>query len=110
MNECVQSLSLHEHSHVPYPILIMQYLQQWQDGHAGALPTSYPERKEVKALIEQGVRARKDGLGPEDEQNFSEAQAACNTALLPPEVCRVCIVQTKAVVHAWQSSRHFMDG
>jgi amyloid beta precursor protein binding protein 1 len=73
---------------VPYPILILQYLQQWQCDHDGSLPTSYAQRKEVKALIAQGVRLRKDGLGPEDEQNFSEAQAACNTALLAPEVGR----------------------
>ncbi|EDQ84393.1 uncharacterized protein MONBRDRAFT_30271 [Monosiga brevicollis MX1] len=75
-----------EHSHVPYPILILKCLQQWQADHEGALPSSYAQRKEVKALLEQARRQRADGLGPESQTNFDEAIQACNTALLPSDI------------------------
>ena len=72
-----------EHRQVPFPLILLEYLKQWKDGHSGEIPKNYKEKKEFKTLVESGKRSV-------DEENFDEACKAINTSVskysLPSEV------------------------
>lgn len=63
----------HEHGHVPYLILLLKYLEDWKQNHGGSYPTTYKEKGEFKALIQDGMRAHVPGGS---EENYEEAIAA----------------------------------
>ncbi|ESO03022.1 hypothetical protein HELRODRAFT_112383 [Helobdella robusta] len=81
----LDALSLKEHSHVPWLVIIFKYLQTWMDNHGGKFPTTYSEKNEIKMMIKNGRLRRSDGSF-EEEENFDEACKNVNTALLPTAI------------------------
>ena len=74
----IASLPNAAYSHVPYVVLLIKAVGAWRDANGGAMPTTYKQKKEVRALVEA---FRRPGL-PSD-LNIEEALAAVNTSLNP---------------------------
>lgn len=81
----LEKLTLKQHSHIPWLIILYKYLQQWKDSHQGQPPKNYKEKNELKDMIKRG-RMMKEAGDYEDEENFDEAVRSVNTALLPTKV------------------------
>lgn len=79
----LDSLSDHDHGHVPYLLILLHFLDVWKSSHSGQSPASYSEKKEFKALVESGARTNNSEGG---EENFDEAAAAVLKSLNPPSV------------------------
>jgi amyloid beta precursor protein binding protein 1 len=62
------ALKDHEHSHVPYPLILIKVAQEYKATHGGALPKTIAEKQEFKALIPKFSR------GMDKEMNFGEAE------------------------------------
>lgn len=73
-------MSKMEHSHTPYVILLLKYLEKWKEEHAGNIPQNYKEKCSFKELLRQGLLVSENGI-PEVEDNFEEATKAVNTSL-----------------------------
>lgn len=65
-----------EHSHTPYIVLLIKYLEQWKNTHAGKLPSTYAEKSEFRNIVIKGSRKT-------DEENFGEAYKVALKACLP---------------------------
>jgi amyloid beta precursor protein binding protein 1 len=59
-------LNSREHSHCPFPVLLLKARSQWRATHNNRLPSTRAEKEEFKALIRSMQR------NP-DEENFEEA-------------------------------------
>lgn len=79
----LDSLSDHDHGHVPYLLILLHFLDVWKASHDGQVPASYSEKKEFKALVESGARTNNSEGG---EENFDEAAAAVLKSLNPPSI------------------------
>ena len=79
----LDSLSDHDHGHIPYLLILLHFLNVWKALHVGQAPANYSEKKEFKALIESGARTNKSEGG---EENFDEAAAAVLKSLNPPSI------------------------
>ena len=79
----LDSLSHHEHSHVPYLLLLLYFLDKWKASHDGKPPASYQEKKAFKIMVEDGARMDNAEGG---EENFDEAAAAVLKSLNPPSI------------------------
>ena len=79
----LDSLSDHEHGHVPYLLLLLHYLEKWKDLHDGKPPQNYQEKKAFKAMVDEAAR-RDNAEG--GEENFDEAAAAILKSLNPPSI------------------------
>lgn len=79
----LNSLSDHDHGHVPYLLILLHYLKVWKASHGGQAPANYSEKKEFKALVESGARTNNSEGG---EENFDEAAAAVLKSLNPPSI------------------------
>ena len=64
----LDSMDQTDHSHVPFVVVLLKYIQTWEQAHDGACPTSYDDRNELKKLLREGMRTP-------DEENFEEAIA-----------------------------------
>mmetsp|Transcript_7775 Transcript_7775/g.21258 ORF Transcript_7775/g.21258 Transcript_7775/m.21258 type:complete len:558 (-) Transcript_7775:176-1849(-) len=81
-----ESMSIVERKHIPYAVLLLIVLKQYKDAHGGALPTTYKEKQEIKALL-TSLSERWFGVeGAMDAINFDEAKLAVNTAVAPPSL------------------------
>lgn len=63
----LDSLESHEHSHVPYPIILLKAISAWRASHGGQDPTTFPEKNEFKESIKQM------SMDINKEVNFEEA-------------------------------------
>lgn len=79
----LESLSDHDHGHVPYLLILLYFLNVWKASHDGQCPANYSEKKEFKALLEIGARTNNSEGG---EENFDEAAAAVLKSLNPPSI------------------------
>lgn len=79
----LESLSDHDHGHIPYLLLLLYFLDIWKSSHNGQAPANYSEKKEFKALVESGARKNNAEGG---EENFDEATAAVLKSLNPPSI------------------------
>ncbi|KAL9576014.1 MAG: hypothetical protein Q9212_007465 [Teloschistes hypoglaucus] len=79
----LEALSDHDHSHVPYLILLLHFLEEWKSSHDGNPPSEYKEKKEFKAFIESKARRNNPEGG---EENFDEAAAAVLKSLNKPSL------------------------
>ena len=79
----LDSLSDHEHGHIPYLLLLLYFLEKWKASHNGKPPADYQEKKAFKAMIEEGARKNNPEGG---EENFDEAAAAVLKSLNPPAI------------------------
>lgn len=62
----LSSLKNHEHSHVPYPIILIQALKTWRQSHDGKIPKTFAEKQDFQKLV-NGMRR------DDNEINFEEA-------------------------------------
>jgi amyloid beta precursor protein binding protein 1 len=69
----LQNLDHHEHGHVPYLLLLLYYLGEWEKRHEGKLPSTYREKNEFKKLIDEGMRRDNPEGG---EENYEQAIGA----------------------------------
>jgi len=83
----LDSMSLKDHGHTPYPVLIYRELQKWKAEHGGTMPSNFREKKELKANLLKGMR-KKEGNEDvyEDEENFEEGGRAVNTVVAPTTI------------------------
>ena len=44
-------MSLKDHGHTPYPVMLFAAMQNWRDEHGGALPGNYREKKALKEIL-----------------------------------------------------------
>ncbi|KAK8212080.1 hypothetical protein IWZ01DRAFT_501101 [Phyllosticta capitalensis] len=79
----LESLSHHDHGHVPYVLLLLHYLEEWKASHDGKYPENYKQKNEFKAMVSKGARTDNPEGG---EENYDEAIAAVLKSLNPPAV------------------------
>jgi len=72
-----------EHSHMPFVVILYQCLEQFKSRHNGEMPKSYTERNELKEII-KSLRLNND------EENFDEAERsifqACKATTIPSQL------------------------
>jgi amyloid beta precursor protein binding protein 1 len=68
----IDTLSAHEHGHIPYVVLLLYYLEKWKKSH-GEYPNTYKDKKAFRAFVSAGARTDNPEGG---EENFDEATAA----------------------------------
>jgi len=62
-------LESHQHSHVPYPLILIKLAKEWKDAHSGALPKTQDEKQEFRKMIQAASR------NIHNEVNFEEAMS-----------------------------------
>jgi NEDD8-activating enzyme E1 regulatory subunit len=70
-----------DHGHVPYLLLLIHYLQEWEKAHDGKAPSSYKEKNEFRDLVRKGMRTH---TAEGSEENFEEAISAVLKSLNEP--------------------------
>ena len=79
----LDTISDHEHGHIPYLLLLLYNLEVWKESHDGKPPNGFQEKKAFKAQVEKGARkSSAEGAG----ENFEEAIKAVNKSLNLPEI------------------------
>ncbi|QSZ34331.1 hypothetical protein DSL72_005922 [Monilinia vaccinii-corymbosi] len=68
----IDTLSDHEHGHIPYLVLLLHFLGKWKEEH-GSYPGTYKEKTDFRATVSSGARRNNAEGG---EENFDEAVAA----------------------------------
>ena len=79
----LESMTDHDHGHVPYLLLLLHYLEKWSASHDGKYPQNYKEKTEFRDMVGAGMR-RNSAEGA--EENFEEAAAAVLKALNVPTI------------------------
>jgi NEDD8-activating enzyme E1 regulatory subunit len=77
----IDTLSDHDHGHIPYLVILLHYLEEWKQSHGGSPPQNYKEKTEFRDLIRSKARTDTAEGG---EENFDEAAAAVLKSLNPP--------------------------
>ncbi|PMD30566.1 hypothetical protein L207DRAFT_520062 [Hyaloscypha variabilis F] len=80
LTDNIQSLSAHEHGHIPYVALLLHYLAKWKEEH-GTLPSTYKEKTAFRSRVASGARTDTPEGG---EENFDEAVAAVLKTISSP--------------------------
>ncbi|KAJ5256872.1 hypothetical protein N7478_012976 [Penicillium angulare] len=70
----------HQHGHVPYLFLLLQFLEQWKQSHEGNVPSNYKEKTEFREFVRSNARTENAEGG---EENFDEAVAAVVKTISP---------------------------
>jgi amyloid beta precursor protein binding protein 1 len=83
MAENIDSLDNHEHGHLPLVVILLHYLQQWQQTHDGAYPTSYADKTAFRKTVSEAMRTNNPEGG---EENFEEAIAAVMKHIVAPSI------------------------
>ncbi|KAG0946605.1 hypothetical protein G6F57_002514 [Rhizopus arrhizus] len=82
----LDALDQTDHSHVPFVIIILKFVDAYKAKHEGKVPQSYQERKELIQMIHEGMRIP-------DEENFHEAVShvwrLSSTASIPSEIQQI---------------------
>jgi NEDD8-activating enzyme E1 regulatory subunit len=78
----IDSLSAHEHGHIPYVVLLLYYLGKWKESH-GEFPNTYGSKKEFREFVSAGARTDNPEGG---EENYDEATAAVLKAVSIPSL------------------------
>ncbi|KAK4999863.1 hypothetical protein LTR66_001174 [Elasticomyces elasticus] len=74
--QALETMSDHDHGHVPYVLLLLHYLEGWKATHDGNAPGTYKEKSEFRETVRAAART--------DDENFDEAVAAVLKSLNPP--------------------------
>lgn len=80
LTENLETLSAHEHGHIPYVALLLYYLTKWKEVH-GSLPSTYKDKTEFRKTVTAGARTDTPEGG---EENFEEAAAAVLKTISSP--------------------------
>jgi len=85
--QAMEDMSLKDHGHTPYPVIMHKALKVWREEHGGNFPANFREKKELKAKIQILGAMRKKEDGEEAyEENFEEAGRAVNTVASPTTI------------------------
>ncbi|CAN7992646.1 unnamed protein product, partial [Ixodes hexagonus] len=88
----MDSLSDKDHSHIPYVVILLKALDEWQKLNGHRLPTTFAEKEEFRTLIKRGVRVTENRTIAAEE-NFDEAVRAVNKSLcstrIPPHLSQL---------------------
>lgn len=68
----IDTLSAHEHGHIPYVVLLLYYLKKWKESHDG-YPSTYSDKKAFRDFVSSSARTDNPEGG---EENYDEAVAA----------------------------------
>lgn len=79
----LDTLSDHDHGHVPYLLLLLHYLEKWKASHDGRYPENYKQKTAFRELVKSGARTNNPEGG---EENFDEAVSAVLKSLNPPSL------------------------
>jgi amyloid beta precursor protein binding protein 1 len=79
----LDTLDDHEHGHIPYILLLLQFLEQWKQSHDGNAPKNYKEKTEFREFVRSKARTSNPEGG---EENFDEAVAAVMKTISPFEL------------------------
>lgn len=82
LTENIESVSTHEHGHIPYVALLLHYLANWKQTH-GSLPTTYKEKTAFRDTVAAGARTDTPEAG---EENYDEAVAAVLKTISSPSL------------------------
>ncbi|KAM0418585.1 hypothetical protein ACHAPT_012484 [Fusarium lateritium] len=83
MTQDIDSLDNHEHGHLPLVVILLHYLEQWQQNHDGAYPTSYSDKTAFRKTVSEAMRTNNPEGG---EENFEEAVAAVMKHVVVPSI------------------------
>lgn len=83
MTANIDELDTHEHGHVPYVILLLHYLEEWKNDHAGKPPQTYAEKTSFRKTVADGARTNTLEGG---EENYDEAVAAVLKTITTPSL------------------------
>ncbi|CAF3513961.1 unnamed protein product [Fusarium graminearum] len=83
MTENIDTLDNHEHGHLPLVVILLHYLEQWQQTHDGAYPTSYADKTSFRKTVSEAMRTDNPEGG---EENFEEAVAAVMKHVVTPSL------------------------
>lgn len=67
------------HRHVPYFVLLIQFLKEWKEGHGGQIPKNFAEKQEFGKFIQSKAHSFYE------EENFQEAVKFAHKAFLDPK-------------------------
>ena len=70
----------HQHSHVPYILLLLHYLQKWMNLHEGQAPQNFAEKTQLRNMVKAGARTNNAEGG---EENYDEAAGAVLKSIAP---------------------------
>ena len=84
--EEMDSLSDHDHGHIPYILVLMYFLRRWKT-EKGRYPDTFKEKTAFRDLVRSGGRTSNPEGG---EENFDEACAAVLKSISPPSVGAGC--------------------
>lgn len=77
----------HDHGHIPYLLILLYCLKEWQSSHDGNLPSTFKDKTAFRDYVSS--QARRDN--PEGgEENFDEASAAVLKSISEPPVGSGC--------------------
>ena len=79
----LETLSDHNHGHIPYLLLLFHYLDKWRAINDGKAPKSYKEKSAFRDMVREGARRNNAEGG---EENFDEAVGAVLKSLNPFEI------------------------
>lgn len=83
----LNTLSDHDHGHVPWLLILLHYLEEWKASHDDKYPSSFSEKKEFQKLVASKARTSNPEGG---EENFDEAVAAILKSINSPQVGSGC--------------------
>lgn len=83
----ITAMSDHDHGHIPYLLILLYYLKEWQSSHDGKLPSTFGEKTAFRDLINS--RTRRDNAEG-GEENFEEAAAAVLKSISEPPIGTGC--------------------
>lgn len=72
----LEALSDQQHAHVPYVVLLIQFLNRWRREHNGTVPELRADKELFKAHLKKAMRRQ-------DEENFEEAIKNAHRAFAP---------------------------
>jgi amyloid beta precursor protein binding protein 1 len=83
MTKNIDSLDNHEHGHLPLVVILLHYLDQWQQAHDGAYPVKYADKTAFRKTVSDAMRRDNPEGG---EENFEEAVAAVMKHIIVPSI------------------------
>ena len=83
----MKAMDDHDHEHIAYILILLQYLRQWRDAHDGLNPDTFKAKTEFREMIRAGARTSNSAGG---EENFDEAIAAVLKSINPPSTGSGC--------------------
>eukprot|EP00943_MAST-04B_sp_MAST-4B-sp1_P004728 g4728.t1 len=89
----IETLEPHEHSHVPYVIVLLQLAQVWKNAHNGNLAKTRNEKDEFKKMIKEASMDYQRRIYSNKQQQYDSEMKAYQEALKSKEG-KVCMDDT----------------